>query len=296
MAYSNTTIPKFPEYNTTANPYSVALFSYGKGEEDWYQLVFAVSASAFKASFVSMDDGNGNVLKSGMAAQNTSIVHRWVCGADGVWEAQADGDIVCMPGLSGAVYQRVWTNHNILDQSGNIWLAANSVSPVGVTESWLRSFKMGLALGLTGKPLPLAPSQKEPVAFLYNGAQLPPLPEWDREMYPYVHIYARNNLSKAFVRITSMPVYHDDILPDGYNGPEQSHIRASSDGIGLNYRYGYDGKNDWEPSDPLEVAYTAADTVSPVGVVVYTLWTNTDIYNPDGSLHLAASEPIPVYE
>jgi hypothetical protein len=32
--------------------------------------------------------------------------------------------------------------------------------------------------------------QKTPIAYLYNGVQLPPLPEWDREKYPYAVIVA----------------------------------------------------------------------------------------------------------
>lgn len=286
MAYSNTTIPKFPEYDTTANPYAVALFTYGKGEEDWYHIVFAVSASAFRASFVSVDDGEGNVLRSGMAAQNTSTVHRWICGEDGVWEAQVDGDIICMPGLSGTVYQRAWTNHNILDQSGNLWLAANSVSPVGVTENWLRSFQEGLALGLAGKPLPFA--QREPVAYLYNGVRLPPLPVVDKEKFPFAVITRGTSLySRSEVCFVKAISYRTYVNSSGYSQYQ----------VGRFGEYLYAIKpSDSDQWGELKTATTENGLFWCEVGSDYIIWTNTDIHYESGEVAYAASDPVPVYE
>ena len=38
MAYSNTTPPVLPSYDTATYPYRVMAFNYGIGEEDWYQI------------------------------------------------------------------------------------------------------------------------------------------------------------------------------------------------------------------------------------------------------------------
>lgn len=51
-------------------------------------------------------------------------------------------------------------------------------------KSWL----IGFALGLCGKPPPIAGSRREPVAYLYNGVRLPKLPEYDKSVYPYAVI------------------------------------------------------------------------------------------------------------
>lgn len=282
MAYSNTTLPALPEYDTAAYPYAVALFSYGKGEEDWYQLVLAVSASAFKASFQSMDDGSGNVLKSGMAAVNTGTVRRWVCGEDGVWEEQASGDIICLPGLAGNVYQRVWTNHDILDESGNVWLAAGCVTPVdtGVSADWLRSFKLGLALGLTGKALPF---KREPVAYLYNGVRLPKLPEWDKEKYPYAAILSFNEDYSVWVDlyVAENPLYLERISGGNCIPRNTQYMHWSMDGIAV---------QDWGQGNPNR---TIGGGVN-VGLPVY-VWSNYDYLYDDGELYHSATNPVPVY-
>jgi hypothetical protein len=126
-------------------PYHVLVFDYGAKESDWYQVHLYYSATAF--------------TYDGSVATNTGTVFWRVYGKDS--EAWTDAVELTMaptlsPGLKDGVYQRIYTNHDILDGEGTVWLAADSVTPVEETEitaEWIESFKLGLALGLCGKSL-----------------------------------------------------------------------------------------------------------------------------------------------
>ena len=49
----------------------------------------------------------------------------------------------------------IWTRKDILKTDGSVWMARSEPVPIGISESWIRNFKTGLALGLTGASLPL---------------------------------------------------------------------------------------------------------------------------------------------
>lgn len=67
----------------------------------------------------------------------------------------------------------MWTSHDILNTDGSTYLAAYTPIPVdAAVKEWsfcLKSWLTGFALGMAGKPLPLAPVRKESIAYLYNG-------------------------------------------------------------------------------------------------------------------------------
>ena len=151
-------------------------------------------------------------------------------------------------------------------------------------KSWLTGFILGLA----GKPLSLG-GGKEPVAYLYNGVRLPPLPEWDNETYPYA-VIAR------------------DLYPDG-GALNVLYVHSTpfvtSD---LTEKYGYvsvqveDGGQYmyWDCRSPDDAGWLGARI--PIGSdawearITRIIWANTTIYNPDDSVYIDASEPVPVYE
>ena len=154
----------------------------------------------------------------------------------------------------------------------------------------LRSWLTGFALGFSGKPLPLS-TGKTPIAYSYNGTVLPKLPEWDREQYPYAYIdyYDSTGNSYSFF-VTSKPLrWYAGGFVIGFplNDPD-----ALASVFRWRYRPAYaDGWYETGESDNAGIYYGG-------------VWTNTDIYYPDdysdetlaGTLFLAASEPVPVYE
>ena len=157
MAYENVTPPALPSYDTAAYPKYVLVFDYGAKESDWYQVHLYYSATAFTY--------NGSV------ATNAGVVFKQVYDDSiGAWAdyGELSEAVNLSPGLKDGVYQRIYTNHDILDGEGTVWLAADSVTPVeetGVTEEWLFSFKTGLSLGLCGNALPW---KAEPVKYRYK--------------------------------------------------------------------------------------------------------------------------------
>ena len=139
----------------------------------------------------------------------------------------------------------------------------------------MRSCVMGLILGQFSSPLPMA--QKEPVSYLYNGVRLPKLPEWDKETYPYAYIVHGNSTYK--IRFCSVPLVAVNL----------AQILSNTSSYHGEYEINYKLENgEW-------VDETYAGGCSAV-------WSNTDIYYKDslsdvgGTLAMAASEPVPVYE
>ena len=125
---------------------------------------------------------------------------------------------------------------------------------------------------LVGRQIAGQRSVKKPVAYLYNGVQYPPLPEWDKKTHPYVFI-GHNFIMTPILYVASE-------ITHGY------------DDSGIWVVYGvriatYDRTaNAWTESDGAE----SYQNVSRID------WANFDVLNSDGSVYLAASDPIPVYE
>lgn len=110
--------------------------------------------------------------------------------------------------------------------------------------------------------------ERQPIAYLYNGVQLPPLPEWDRDMYPY-----------AFM--------HKALHYQLWVGEEITYNGANI-GIAGAYLHYYSDNAEWiELSGGTDVMICGIQDVE---------WANFDVLNSDGSVYLSASDPIPVYD
>lgn len=135
--------------------------------------------------------------------------------------------------------------------------------------------------------------------YLYNGVELPKLPAWQKSTYPYVTIELfRSDEGIDFgegVVITSEQYLAIALLskkPVIYNG-RKCVLDGSSDVIQ------WCATNSQEfaqlagiPCDAWAImgAYTTGNSYSFESV----LWTSTDILHTDGTVYLAASEPVPV--
>lgn len=163
------------------------------------------------------------------------------------------------------------------------------------------SFLKGLALGLAGKPLEFA-SRKEPTAFFYGhvakdgetpthtfdgvdyvGVVLPPLPKWDKTVYPYALIYRYEVATDLFIFHASTEKIQYDT---NNNSPRLIYT--------LEHGYAscecYSGDKEWgEISEGNRKAGVWIKAEQAV-------WVNFDIYKEDGTLYLSASDPIPIYE
>ena len=133
----------------------------------------------------------------------------------------------------------------------------------------MRKFVRGLMVSTVSKGV--MPASKEPVAYLYNGVRLPKLPEWDRETYPYATLSVL--LGNYFCAYRIRPYF----MGSGISVEQTSAYKEAVLIDGL-----------W---DTLEDGTMNADVVNMLPV----FWTNFDLLNEDGSVYLAASEPVPVY-
>lgn len=130
----------------------------------------------------------------------------------------------------------------------------------------------------------IAGQRRKPVAYLYNGVELPPLPEWDKETYPYAFISHRKSDGVyelyACSRIpTHSPVTEGDGIVVWY--PAQLYLCT-------------DDKS-WVFKTQYSEELMEGNKVFVLDIRKDHLWSNVDILNEDGTLCLAASDPIPVY-
>lgn len=113
--------------------------------------------------------------------------------------------------------------------------------------------------------------------YLYNGVELPALPEWDKEKYPYAVIV--DHTTQYSLVITSTAVV---VSASGYSLRHPSG-NLTSFYIG-NTKLIRPGERNWG-----EFNFSSTSLYSGKA-----FWANFDILDEDGSLYLAASEPIPV--
>lgn len=109
--------------------------------------------------------------------------------------------------------------------------------------------------------------------YLYNGVELPALPEFYG--YPYVVIHRDIYINTYYARAYSDPLIRKSdkifVFTDGEAGQEWCSLN--------------DGK--WG-----EIVIGTVSRLDGPGIEM--LWSNHDILNSDGTLYLAASEPVPI--
>ena len=219
---------------------------------------------------------------------NTRTQTDWQVGT--VYETDRTGSLTSSFGTP------IWSSHKLTYPNGNTYIAA-SKSPSALyegntkaddSEFDLYSFNVGLVFGLTDDLDLIDPSMleeddyvppvREPVAYMYNGVRLPPLPEVDREKYPYVYISYYSSSNKDIIRV----VFAETIL---YNDTIGRRVHVPS-GAGLEGFY--NGGDDWKPLKINEsvMNHYLSDLI----------WANFVVLNKDESIYLAPTIPMPIYE
>jgi len=124
--------------------------------------------------------------------------------------------------------------------------------------------------------------------YLYNGIELPALPEWDKTTYPYAILYLKSSGLYMF-SVCNKPFSYGTIEGFSFVG-----VWAEYNNAYKIYRVSEDltqfellneNENNGGYYSPCETSH--GDML---------IWTNTDILNADGSVYLAASVPVPVGE
>lgn len=160
--------------------------------------------------------------------------------------------------------------------SGSVNIAKDA-EPTTKAGRLKRSFWQGFVSAL----IVAAAETVDAIAYLYNGVKLPPLPEWDKEEYPYVYI--------AHKKFTTYDLYL------AYNTKEKLSIDSSGSGDS-------DGISNTSNKCRICRASSLDNYIwntwidDAVGAAPPPIWSNYDVLSlVDGSVYLAASEPVPVY-
>lgn len=172
----------------------------------------------------------------------------------------------------------VWTNTTIeglMEASEPVPFEYTTTDPFGMTRH--TAFSIGQIMG---QRIREQRNGREHIAYLYNGVRLPKLPEWDREAYPYAAITYKKHVDGSWGATLFASVTKYTATSTG--------LYSGSLSIG-NIEFSVDNKTEsWEAKS---------------GVYTYPIiWANYDVYYSDiaedvgGTLYLAASDPIPVYE
>ena len=122
--------------------------------------------------------------------------------------------------------------------------------------------------------------------YLYNGWEFPALPKLDddkKEAFKYALIIAKDQ--RGAVMFFDTPVYFNGYELGNTNLPK---VAAHEDFAILSKSYTSES-NAWG-TDFTENQYSASGTWFSRPII----WANFDILNADGSVYLAASEPVPV--
>ena len=124
-----------------------------------------------------------------------------------------------------------------------------------------------------------------PSVYRYNGAVLPKLPEWDKEAYPY-----------ARIRLVS-GMYYFEVLSKEPVTTQQAITKKDINGLpeagewGTWVFYGFGNSNNENGADAFGYP-SFVNNSSSKAVITSIVWANYDIFAYDGTLYLAASEPV----
>lgn len=128
--------------------------------------------------------------------------------------------------------------------------------------------------------------------YLYNGIELPKLPEWDKSEWPYSLIFGQEHKGEIYYTLVLMkkrPEYGAI-----YTGESTIHtVLAKGETF---YTYDYLANIKFSDAWYLigEQTYTNEEYDYYYLSFIDVIWTDTDILQSDGTVYLAASEPVPV--
>ena len=177
----------------------------------------------------------------------------------------------------------IWSNWDILDSDDVLYFAASDPVPVNPPDplSLVMGYRVGCAIRANR-------GKKQPVAYLYNGVQLPPLPEWDREMYPYAVIaHMRSGTFRSLV-LSPSPLVVEIRL--GYGTTDDYFGVLCDDGVTKKVYFLTTDETAWKYS------FDGIPNVGEPFAEYVVDWSNADVCGADGTLLLSASDPVPVYE
>ena len=265
---------------------------YYNGVQIWPETAYYLYGTPSESGNVALGDGDGYVLYNGAVLpklpEYDAVTHPYVYIATGsggtktyaifspkIISVQYPGKELLGGGYNSTTYDCITYYESngawVKTYNSLFYVAVWSNADVYYFDSEDESINGTLCIAAS-EPIPLA--SNEPVAAVYNGVKLPVLPEWDKEKYPY---------ARMGVSVTDNTDYRLLI------GGVASKIGSSGELVflsGANYSC--------ENGEWVKVAQDAKS--------YKVIWANYDVYYADdteevgGTIYLAKSDPIPVYE
>lgn len=157
------------------------------------------------------------------------------------------------------------------------------------------SWRAGFELGLAGFSFPYSKPRRKPTAYLYNGARLPALPEWDKVNNPCAAIM-RIEVDGTAHALLAVAQYADSrfAIRSNDSGDPVVRVKVSGYYVGINSFYCIAMFY-----APLSGGEWVATTESFSCNAEDLIWSNFDVSDArteDEAIFLAASTPVPVYE
>ena len=120
--------------------------------------------------------------------------------------------------------------------------------------------------------------------WLYNGNALPPLPDWDKETYPYALISLRRSIGTYYLSVHKAIHYHEAPSLVG----TKTYFGDDTPGTALLYTW-QEGQTAWAlfDKDFWSICVDRDDTVKDIA-----LWANFNLLYADEEMYVAASEPV----
>lgn len=223
------------------------------------------------------------------------------------WQAGTEQETEWTGFLTSSFGTPIWSSHKLTYPNGTVYISASNEPSAlyeGHTEEDddgidLYSFTVGLVFGLSDdlsliensmfEDDDYVPPVREPVAYLYNGVELPPLPDWDKTAYPYAII------TEAYLGRGYNLWVCSEVIVAHENWMDTGNTMLRFNGVTTYYRaWKIEDAEGWEEylSGDLTDANVADGSLTSYPV----LWVNFDMHNQNNALYLAASDPIPVYE
>lgn len=300
--YNGVELPAIPEWDQATYPYRTIF----QNPYNTYLAFSNVPYYRFYAEFI--PDTGYNYQGEDLFGTDRATHYRYKLVND-VWEetGYVNGLEVYLEDMAfSGDCTPIWANYNMMDANDVLILPAsepvqlapkafNSYFPLG--EAWANNdyykytngkkvkqtayaTQCGEWVKVVAKPneKPSDEPSKQPIAYLFKGEQLPPLPSVDRNLYPYTTIEILNRFGTyATLRYTVDPqVYNGQYVVPGNNRKQM-------------YYYLKVGGTEW-------IGTGIESEMSEAGYSSSTHWADYDIISTvDGSVYLPASDPVPVY-
>lgn len=226
-----------------------------------------------------------------LAVADDSVTLSWLIDNDATYYVGAlifSIHFICNDESGQVVYDLPTLTYSKISVGETVWNSEEIVKQYPDIIAQLESRISALEAGGTGAT---------PIACLYNGIQLPPLPAYDRAKYPYAVICTYKESSSFGGFPASAVLYLFTAHPEASGGdtielwlPQIGDLKYT---IEAETTQGLLEFTDW--GSPTTITERKGPPIANIKWANFDMYYQTNIDGKKGQLYLAATEPVPVY-